>query len=426
MITRAFSPRGLVAVGILCIIVLASLCSSAVAQTVTSSDYFPLTPGTKWSYIVNDKDTVKCSVLKEKVKVGGVETSVIYYPQRNIKQNYTSDSQGIRLHQMPIEDLCIDYYGCFDLTVTLSPPIVLAGGTMDVGQTFKSSGIAKTNSLPYVGSLELPYSASFTFEGFETVSVPAATFYAARLSGSYTIAGETIGDILFLAQDLGVAKRINEYEGTFTWELQSTTAGFVRLLTPGLGEVLEAGEIYDIAWEASEDAARFSLSHSIDNGVTWSAVDGAENLTDTSFEWIVPPQPGNKKKCLVKLTGYNDAEIKVEEDISEPFTIEVVELISPNGGGQPLTSGISYPIEWMVNETIRPVESIQLSYTTDGGKKWKPVGPSLAGDATTHEWLVPLVKKTKAQCKVKVVLMDKDGKKVGNDVSDSFFTIQQP
>ena len=84
MITRAFSPRGSVAVAIFCMIVLASLCSSAVAQTVTSSDYFPLTPGTKWTYIVNDKDTVKCSVLKDKVKVGGVETSVIYYPQRNI------------------------------------------------------------------------------------------------------------------------------------------------------------------------------------------------------------------------------------------------------------------------------------------------------------------------------------------------------
>jgi len=186
---------------------------------------------------------------------------------------------------------------------------------------------------------------------------------------------------------------------------------------------LEAGEIYDIAWEASEDAARFSLSHSIDNGVTWSAVDGAENLTDTSFEWIVPPQPGNKKKCLVKLTGYNDAGIKVEEDVSEPFTIEVVRLISPNGGGQPLTSGAHHTIEWTVHETVRLVESIQLFYTTDGGKKWKPAGPLLAEDATTYDWLVPPAKKPKTQCKVKVVLIDKDGKKVGNDISDSFFTI---
>ena len=196
------------------------------------------------------------------------------------------------------------------------------------------------------------------------------------------------------AQDLGVAKRINQYEKTYTWELQSTNAGFVRLLTPTLGEVLEAGESYDIAWEASEDAARFSLLHSIDNGVTWSPIDGAENLTDTSFEWIVPLQPGNKKKCLVKLTGYyNDGGTKVEEDVSEPFTIEVVELISPNGGGEPLTSGIS-PIEWTVNETIRPVDSIQLFYTTDGGKKWKPVGPPLAGDATTHDWLSPTGEET--------------------------------
>ena len=425
MITRPTFLKGLVAAGILCVTFVVCFCSVAVAQTVTSSDYFPLTPGTKWTYVVNGKDTVKCSVLKEKVKVGGVETSVIYYPQRNIKQNYTSDSQGIRLHQMPIENLCIDYYGCFDLTVTLSPPIVLAGGTMNVGQTFNSSGTAKTNNLPYVGALQLPYSASFTFEGFETVSVPAATFYAVKLSGSYTIAGETIGDTLSLAQDLGVAKRINEYEKTFTWELQSTTAGFVRLLTPAGGEAWESGENQDITWEASEDAARFSLMFSVDNGVNWSAVETPEPLTETSFGWTVPLQPGNKKKSLIKLAGYNDAGIKVEEDFSEPFTIEVVRLISPNGGeGQVLTSGLPHTIEWTVHNPIRAVESIQLFYTTDGGTKWKPVGPPLAGNATTQDWLVPSVKKAKAKCKVKVVLMDEDGKKVGNDISDSFFTIQ--
>jgi hypothetical protein len=425
MITKPFPRRRLVAAGILCVILLAAICSSAVAQSVTSSDYFPLNPGTKWTYIVNDKNTVNCSVLKEKVKVGGVDTSVIYYPQRNIKQNYTSDSQGIRLHQMPIENLCIDYYGCFDLTVTLSPPIVLAGGTMSPGQTFISSGTAKTNSLPYVGSLQLPYSASFTFEGFETVNVPAGTFYAVKLSGSYTVAGETIGDTLYLAQDLGVAKRINEYEKTYTWELKSTTAGFVRLLTPAGGEAWESGEGHDITWEASEDAARFSLMYSIDNGVTWRAIETPEPLTETSFEWIVPPQPGNKKKSLVKLTAYNDAEIKVEEDISEPFTVEVVRLISPNGGaGEVLTTGVPYEIEWEVHETVKKVENIQLFYSTDGGKSWKPVGSPLAGDARTHDWSVPSVKKAKTQCKVKVVLMDKDGKKLGNDISDSFFTIQ--
>jgi hypothetical protein len=295
---------------------------------------------------------------------------------------------------------------------------------MSVGQTFNTSGTAKA-SLPYYGAIELPYSASFRFDGFETVSVPAATFYAVKLTGSYTVAGETIDDTLYLAQDLGVAKRINEYEETYTWELQSTTAGFVRLLTPSGGEMWESGVSHNITWEASEDAARFSLIYSIDNGVAWNFIEGAETLTDTSFGWIVPPQPGNKKKSLVKLAGYNGAGIKVEEDVSEAFTIEVVRLLSPNGGGQPLTSGLPYSIEWMVNETIRPVANVQLLYSIDGGKKWKPIGDPLAGDATSHDWLVPPVKKPKTQCKVKVVLMDKDGKKVGNDVSDSFFTIQQ-
>ena len=426
MMTRSPSRKGLVFAGILFLVCLWSFCSVAVAASISSSDYFPLTPGTKWTYLVNGKDTVKCSVLDEKVKIGGVETSVIYYPQRRIKQNYTSDSLGIRLHQMPIEDLYIEGYGYVDITVTFNPPIVLAGGSMSEGQTFTSLGIAKTNPLPYYGVLQLPYSASFRFDGFEIVDVPAATFYAVKLSGSYTIAGETLGDTLFLAQDLGVAKRINEYEKTFTWTLQSTNAGFVSLLTPSLGEALESGDSYDITWEASEDAARFSLMYSVDNGVTWSPVDGAEDLTETSFGWIVPPQPGNKKKCLVKLTGHNNAGIKVEEDISEPFTIEVVRLISHNGGaGQALTSGVPYTVEWTVHETVRPVKNIQLFCTTDGGKKWNPAGPLLAGDATTHSWQVPSVKKAKTQCKVKVVLMDKDGKKVGNDVSDSFFIIQR-
>jgi hypothetical protein len=108
MIVRSFPPKGLVATGTLCLIFLVNLCSGGAAAPITSSNYFPLTPGTKWTYLVNGKDTVKCSVLKEKLKVGGVETSVIYYPQRGIKQDYTSDSQGIRLHQMPVQDLYIE------------------------------------------------------------------------------------------------------------------------------------------------------------------------------------------------------------------------------------------------------------------------------------------------------------------------------
>jgi hypothetical protein len=107
MIVRSFPPKGLVATGTLCLIFLVNLCSGGAAAPITSSNYFPLTPGTKWTYLVNSKDTVKSLVLKEKLKVGGVETSVIYYPQRGIKQNYISDSQGIRLHQMPVQDLYI-------------------------------------------------------------------------------------------------------------------------------------------------------------------------------------------------------------------------------------------------------------------------------------------------------------------------------
>jgi hypothetical protein len=105
-------------------------------------------------------------------------------------------------------------------------------------------------------------------------------------------------------------------------------------------------------------------------------------------------------------------------------TDEVVKIISPDGGGEILTSGTSYTIEWQTNREIgTSVATAKLFYTKNGGITWKRI-TSLTGNPGRYIWTVPQVTSAKTQCRIKVVLKDTSGQKVGKDKSDSYFIIQ--
>ena len=133
--------------------------------------------------------------------------------------------------------------------------------------------------------------------------------------------------------------------------------------------------------------------------------------------------PNNKKSCRIKVLAYNDSNVKVGSDVTDvPFTMEVVKVTSPNGGS-PLPPG-DILVQWHTNETVRPVATVQLSYTMDGGVTWKQmIGSPVSGNPESFTWTVPTVTKEKKKCKVKVVLKDNQGKSVGSDTSDTFFSI---
>ena len=219
-------------------------------------------------------------------------------------------------------------------------------------------------------------------------------------------------------------KRISESQGQrVTPELLSTSAGYVRLLAPSGGEVFFTGSTYEIDWEATSDAATFTLMYSTDNGVKWIPILDATDLTGDNYLWTVPPLTGNKKACRIKVTGYNAAAFKVEEDISDaPFTIEVIQVTSPKAD-DPLTSGDIWEITWTTHETKEPVALVMLHYSKDGGAKWIPIPANITEDLGTYPWTVPGVKGIKKKCKVKVVLQDEAGKPLSSDMSDGFFTI---
>jgi hypothetical protein len=134
----------------------------------------------------------------------------------------------------------------------------------------------------------------------------------------------------------------------------------------------------------------------------------------------VPVVTANKKKCRVKVIGYDSIGTPIGEDISDkPFTIEVLRVTSPNGR-ETLKSGNTSTIQWTTNITIRPVAKTVLKYTVDGST-WNAI-KTLTGNPGSFNWKVPAASSTK--CKVKVILKDASGANIGTDISNKFFTIQ--
>lgn len=189
-------------------------------------------------------------------------------------------------------------------------------------------------------------------------------------------------------------------------------------ITPNGGEIIPSGSTYAIQWGPS-NAVKFDLKYSINNGSTWKTI--ATKVTGTSYNWYVPVQSNNKTSCLVKVMGFDSSGKEVGEDISGfPFTIEVVKVTSP-AAREMLKSGNTRTITWRTNGTAKPVASVKLSYSINGGVSWKAI-KTVMDNPGSYDWTVP--NGSSDTCKVKVVLRSAGGAIVGSDISDGAFTIQ--
>jgi hypothetical protein len=105
----------------------------------------------------------------------------------------------------------------------------------------------------------------------------------------------------------------------------------------------------------------------------------------------------------------------------------VAKIVQPNGG-ETLSSGSSYPIQWEINGTKSAVTKVNLYYTTNKGVSYglitsiQTVDPGTRPWAMSHPW-APTVTSEKPYCKVKVVLYNAKNIILSSDVSDSYFTI---
>ena len=198
-------------------------------------------------------------------------------------------------------------------------------------------------------------------------------------------------------------------------------AGLVTLFSPSGREAIPSGSNYLMRW-GSRVAVKFKLWYSMNNGLTWIPIPKTGDfIQDTFYDWQVPKPTSNKKKCLVRVKGFDDKGKRVGADKSDAtFTIEVVKVTSPDGG-ENLTSGSNPPITWKTNATKSLVTKVILSYTLNNGIKWEPINTLSENLDVYSDWIVPT--RSSGNCKIKVVLKNASGTVIGSDASDGVFTI---
>lgn len=151
----------------------------------------------------------------------------------------------------------------------------------------------------------------------------------------------------------------------------------VTVLTPNGGEVIPSGSTCSIWWGAPPEAVNFDLWYSMDDGSNWANI--ANNVGGTSYNWVAPMPRSNLNECFVQVIGYDSYREVVGEDTSDAaYNIEVVKVISPNGG-ETLKSNSTWRITWKTNGnsttcgkcTHLPQQGCRSNMAVDSNSSWQ-------------------------------------------------------
>jgi hypothetical protein len=97
--------------------------------------------------------------------------------------------------------------------VTFIPPIRLADGIIEVGQTSYSIGTAQYMLLPQGRVLGLDYTAMYTLQTHEEATVPAGSFDTLIFQGTLIISGDSVSEALYVSKGVGLVKDVVRYDG---------------------------------------------------------------------------------------------------------------------------------------------------------------------------------------------------------------------
>jgi subtilisin family serine protease len=194
----------------------------------------------------------------------------------------------------------------------------------------------------------------------------------------------------------------------------------LTVLYPDGGERLPSGAAVEIAWGAPPEARRFTVEFSPDGGGSWEVL--AEEIEATAFTWIVPADRGNLRAGRIRVTAYDAPGDPLDTDASDgDFHLEVVRLLWPTQGAF-VYPGEVRTIRWRTYRTARRVARTALSYRCNYDEKWTRIA-LLAGNPGSRRWKVPDPGEQIGNCYLQVVLRDREGKTLAQDVNEYPFFI---
>jgi hypothetical protein len=234
--TRELSPGRISIFGVLGFLLFAlfSFSGTAYAQ-VSSGDYYVFDSGTRWVWRVTENGATSEEVsyiADDTTLINGVDTAALVFSDGS-KFFFSEDQDGYKLHRLFQSSVIEIQPGVFvDITITLNPPAVFVGQTVNAGDTFPGSGTA-TVELTGVGGNTMPYQLQSTFVGIESVSVPAGDFDdSMHVDSSISLSGTLLGQPFamvqgfeqFVAKSFGFVKFTEEMGGMVaTSELTSSS-----------------------------------------------------------------------------------------------------------------------------------------------------------------------------------------------------------
>jgi len=196
---------------------------TAMAETVNTSEYFPLESGMSWNYQQNGLSVTQ-SVLPGIEYINEIATKAVIASAPGFSDtivNYSNNETGISEHkEYSPNALYVEGVGYVDITVILIPPMKIVNATATIGETINSSGTANF-TLSGFGTFPLNYNSTSKIVQFENITVPLGSFIAVKIQWSLTISGyvdgeyitSTVTNILWLAKYVGVVKSIITVDG---------------------------------------------------------------------------------------------------------------------------------------------------------------------------------------------------------------------
>jgi hypothetical protein len=204
------------------------ICSTAFAESITISPYFPIESGMAWTYIEDGNNSVTISVLEGTTSINGNLTKTVLFTggeDSGSTMNYTNDAYGIIKYKEFTPNVFIEGVGFEDITVTYNPPRKLANTTATIGEVVNNSGVFDY-TLSSFGTYQLNYDVTSKFVKFENITVPAGSFLTLKVQEFITIDGYINGQYLsqtatyvdWYAKYIGQVKSISTKDG-----IQTTT-----------------------------------------------------------------------------------------------------------------------------------------------------------------------------------------------------------
>jgi len=204
-----------------------------------------------------------------------------------------------------------------------------------------------------------------------------------------------------------------------------TIGAALRVTSPNGGEFVPSGNNYTVQFDLNgkSPVTKLNLYYSTDGGSSYALMQSWQGsiTPPVLVQWPVPwpTLPGTRTNCYAKVVAYSGDTVVGSDRSDKPFTIGVVKLLGPNGGGV-YESGTSYPIQWEIYGMKNPVATVKLYSSMDGGTTWSLI-TTLDGIFRSYDW-IPLAQTTKTKCKVKVAIIDTKGV-TASDISDGYLTI---